>query len=130
MKWTTIIGLRRWKPRPIFSTNIGSPNILIITMIKKCLIAHAHPQARHCFLSLPSNSSNSTCLPLPLDLIWPFPFITSTSNPPKLASFSWKLSSRLFYKTTSNVGVEFFGQSKYHPQSSKWGVSHSLKKSL
>jgi hypothetical protein len=81
-------------------------------------------------LSLPSNSSNSTCLPLPLDLIWPFPFITSTSNPPKLASFSWKLSSRLFYKTTSNVGVEFFGQSKYHPQSSKWGVSHSLKKSL
>jgi hypothetical protein len=81
-------------------------------------------------LSLPSNSLNSTCFPLPLELIWPFPFVTSTSDPPKLVNLSWKLRSSLYYKIVSNVGVEFFGQSKYHPQFSKWGVSQSLNSSL
>ncbi len=47
VKWTTFRGLRGRKPCPNFSTNIESPSIFIITMIKNVwLHMHIHKQAK------------------------------------------------------------------------------------
>jgi hypothetical protein len=69
-------------------------------------------------------------------MFFPFPFAIDfflfawTSQPPKLASFFWKLVSWLSLSAISNGEVQYQGHSMYQLQSSRWFGDQSLRRSL